>query len=82
MAHPVIGTQAICANFFANACPPPPTFELDLTNWFEKPKPNPLPLPKTPSGERLKVLHISDFHLDARKLALICTSLSLLGTGV
>ncbi|KAJ7757507.1 sphingomyelin phosphodiesterase [Mycena metata] len=31
-----------------------------------QPKPNPLPAPKKPSGQRLKVLHLSDFHLDPR----------------
>lgn len=46
----------------------PPTVPLDLTGWFAKPKPNPLPPPKQPSGERLKVLHISDIHIDPRML--------------
>ncbi|THH11052.1 hypothetical protein EW145_g895 [Phellinidium pouzarii] len=57
--------QLICQNFFG-ACPLPPTSALNLTGWFAKPKPNPLPPPKTPSGKRLKVLHLSDFHLDPR----------------
>jgi len=45
-------------------CPAPPTVTLDLTSWFAKPKPNPLPAPKKRSGNRLNVLHLSDFHLD------------------
>ncbi|KDR85605.1 hypothetical protein GALMADRAFT_234571 [Galerina marginata CBS 339.88] len=57
--------QALCQNFF-NMCPAPPTVPLDLTSWFAKPKPNPLPSPKKRSGTRLKVLHLSDFHLDPR----------------
>ncbi|KAI9455924.1 Metallo-dependent phosphatase-like protein [Lactarius psammicola] len=44
----------------------PPTPALNLTGWFAKPKPSPLPPPKKPSGERLKVLHLSDFHIDPR----------------
>lgn len=54
----------ICENFFSSACPVAPTTPLNLTDWFAKPKPDPLPAPKVPSGERLKVLHLSDLHLD------------------
>ncbi|KAG6919046.1 hypothetical protein DXG01_009756 [Tephrocybe rancida] len=57
--------QAFCQNFLG-MCPAPPTSPLDLKNWFKKPKPNPLPKAKKHSGKRLKVLHISDFHLDPR----------------
>ncbi|KZP10094.1 sphingomyelin phosphodiesterase [Athelia psychrophila] len=57
--------QLICQNFLS-LCPLPPASPLNLTNWFASPKPDPLPAAKTPSGERLKVLHISDFHLDPR----------------
>lgn len=57
--------QAFCATFFS-LCPIPPTSPLDLTNWFAKPKPDPLPPPKQPTGERLKVLHVSDLHIDPR----------------
>ncbi|KAF5392498.1 hypothetical protein D9757_002323 [Collybiopsis confluens] len=57
--------QMLCQNFLS-LCPLPPTSPLDLTGWFAKPKPNPLPHPKAPSGKRLKVLHLSDFHLDPR----------------
>ena len=56
--------QNLCQNFLS-LCPHPPTSPLNLTGWFAKPKPNPLPPPKQPSGQRLKVLHISDFHFDA-----------------
>ena len=56
--------QAICFEFGNGACPRPPTTPLNLTGWFAKPKPDPLPTPRTPSGERLKVLHLSDFHID------------------
>ncbi|KAJ3761911.1 sphingomyelin phosphodiesterase [Lentinula raphanica] len=57
--------QMLCENFLS-LCPRPPASPLDLTGWFAKPKPDPLPTPKTPSGKRLKVLHLSDFHLDPR----------------
>lgn len=56
--------QSLCSHFFGSACPSPPTVALNLTGWFAKPKPNPLPPPKKRSGDRLKVLHLSDFHLD------------------
>ncbi|KAJ7157142.1 Metallo-dependent phosphatase-like protein [Mycena filopes] len=57
--------QLLCQNFL-NLCPLPPASPLNLTAWFSKPKPSPLPAAKKPSGKRLKVLHISDFHLDPR----------------
>ncbi|TFK56749.1 sphingomyelin phosphodiesterase [Heliocybe sulcata] len=57
--------QALCHNFLS-LCPAPATLPLNLTSWFAKPKPNPLPPPKTPSGDRLRVLHISDAHIDIR----------------
>ena len=59
--------QAICFEFGNGACPRPPTTPLNLTGWFAKPKPDPLPTPRVPSGERLKVLHLSDFHIDPRE---------------
>ncbi|KAJ7455920.1 Metallo-dependent phosphatase [Mycena galericulata] len=58
--------QLLCNNFLDGLCPLPPATPLNLTAWFSKPKPNPLPAPKTPSGQRLKVLHLSDFHVDPR----------------
>ncbi|KAH9962705.1 Metallo-dependent phosphatase [Lactifluus volemus] len=58
--------QLICEKLVSNSCTLPPTPPLNLTGWFAKPKPNPLPPPKTPSGKRLKVLHLSDFHIDPR----------------
>ncbi|KAH9835891.1 sphingomyelin phosphodiesterase [Rhodofomes roseus] len=57
--------QVICQRYFS-MCTDPGTSPLDLTNWFAKPKPNPLPPPKQPTGERLKVLHMSDLHIDPR----------------
>ncbi|KAG0703316.1 sphingomyelin phosphodiesterase [Suillus ampliporus] len=56
--------QNLCA--YLSLCPMPPTAPLNTTGWFAKPKPNPLPPPKQPSGQRLKVLHISDTHIDPR----------------
>ncbi|KAH7886007.1 Metallo-dependent phosphatase [Phlebopus sp. FC_14] len=57
--------QLLCAEFLG-LCSIPPTLPLDLSGWFAKPKPNPLPPPKQPSGERLRVLHLSDLHIDPR----------------
>ncbi|KAF8481747.1 Metallo-dependent phosphatase [Russula ochroleuca] len=58
--------QMICQNSIPGFCSLPPTPPLNLTGWFSKPKPNPLPPPKKPSGQRVKVLHLSDFHIDPR----------------
>ncbi|KAJ6544016.1 sphingomyelin phosphodiesterase [Mycena capillaripes] len=58
--------QMLCQNFLNGLCPLPPASPLNLTSWFSKPKPSPLPAAKKPSGKRLKVLHLSDFHLDPR----------------
>ncbi|KAI0347728.1 sphingomyelin phosphodiesterase [Trametopsis cervina] len=57
--------QMLCQNFLG-LCPLPPVSPLNLTGWFEKPKPSPLPAAKKPSGKRLKVLHLSDVHIDPR----------------
>jgi sphingomyelin phosphodiesterase len=57
--------QMICQQFLGGLCPLPPTSPLDLKGWFAKPKPNPLPAPKKPSGERIKVIHMSDLHIDS-----------------
>ncbi|CDO73191.1 hypothetical protein BN946_scf185007.g246 [Trametes cinnabarina] len=58
--------EMICSHFLSGLCPAPAATPLNLTNWFAKPKPNPLPAHKKPSGKRLKVLHLSDMHLDPR----------------
>ncbi|PCH42292.1 Metallo-dependent phosphatase [Wolfiporia cocos MD-104 SS10] len=57
--------QMICS-VFASLCPLAPTSPLNLTGWFAKPKPDPLPPPRQATGQRLKVLHLSDFHIDPR----------------
>ncbi|KAI0937249.1 hypothetical protein AcV5_005199 [Taiwanofungus camphoratus] len=57
--------QSICQQFLG-LCPTPPTSPLNLTGWFAKPKPNPLPPPRQATGERLKILHLSDMHIDPR----------------
>ncbi|KAG1794909.1 sphingomyelin phosphodiesterase [Suillus plorans] len=57
--------QSICSEFLG-LCPAPTITTLNLTGWFAKPKPNPLPPPKQPSGQLMKVLHLSDLHIDAR----------------
>lgn len=57
--------QMLCQNFLG-LCPLPPVSPLNLEGWFAKEKPYPLPERRKPSGKRLKVLHISDVHLDPR----------------
>ncbi|KAG1867973.1 hypothetical protein C8R48DRAFT_793164, partial [Suillus tomentosus] len=56
--------QSICSEFLG-LCSAPTTTTLILTGWFAKPKPNPLPPPKQPSGQLMKVLHLSDLHIDS-----------------
>ncbi|KIY52639.1 sphingomyelin phosphodiesterase [Fistulina hepatica ATCC 64428] len=56
--------QLLCQNFLG-LCDLPPASPLNLTSWFAKPKPNPLPVFNS-TGERLKVLHLSDLHIDPR----------------
>lgn len=55
----------ICSSLSSTFCPFPNTSALDTTNLFPKPKPNNAKAP-APSGKRVKVLHLSDFHLDPR----------------
>ncbi|KXT17968.1 hypothetical protein AC579_9630 [Pseudocercospora musae] len=54
----------IC-NSIGSFCPTPAPIALNTTNLFPKPKPKHLSRPK-PSGKRVKVLHMSDFHIDPR----------------
>ncbi|KAK9850336.1 hypothetical protein MYU51_012249 [Penicillium brevicompactum] len=59
--------EYICHSLDKKYCAAPKTSPLDTSKLFPKPKPanaNEL-IPKA-SGERVKVLHLSDFHLDAR----------------
>ncbi|CAL5866360.1 uncharacterized protein PFLUO_LOCUS568 [Penicillium psychrofluorescens] len=57
--------QYICHSLSSDFCSMPTTSPLDTTGLFPKPKPaNPV-VPKA-SGHRVKVLHLSDFHLDSR----------------
>ncbi|KAG4434700.1 hypothetical protein IFR05_009810 [Cadophora sp. M221] len=55
----------ICSSLSTNFCPAPVTSPLNTTNLFPKPKPTNGKAPKA-SGKRVKVLHLSDFHLDPR----------------
>lgn len=54
----------IC-NSIGGFCKAPNTAPLDTTKLFPKPKPKNTVVPKA-SGKRVKVLHLSDFHLDPR----------------
>ena len=55
----------ICSFLSSTFCPAQRANDLDTTGLFPKPKPANATAPK-PSGERVKVLHLSDFHLDPR----------------
>lgn len=57
--------QMLCA-VYAGLCPLAPTSSLNLTGWFAKPKPDPLPPARKATGQRLKILHLSDLHIDPR----------------
>lgn len=57
--------QYICHSLKDDFCPRPHTRSLDTSNIFPKPKPDDASPPKA-SGKRIKVLHMSDFHLDPR----------------
>ncbi|CAG8956934.1 hypothetical protein HYFRA_00011984 [Hymenoscyphus fraxineus] len=55
----------ICSSLSSTFCPAPALTPLNTTGLFPKPKPLDLYVPE-PSGERVKVIHLSDFHLDPR----------------
>ncbi|KAK5676882.1 hypothetical protein LTS10_010646 [Elasticomyces elasticus] len=57
--------QYICNSLNSAFCPAPGVSPLNTTGLFPKPKPVNATKP-CPSGERVKVLHMSDFHLDPR----------------
>jgi hypothetical protein len=57
--------QYICNSLSGTFCPAPTSTPLNMTGLFPKPKPANAKAPK-PSGKRVKVLHLSDFHLDPR----------------
>ena len=57
--------QYICNDLNSKFCPAPTLTPLNLTGLFPKPKPKVARAPKS-SGRRVKVLHLSDFHLDPR----------------
>ena len=55
----------ICNDLSATFCPVPTASPLNTTGLFPKPKPKDCHK-ANPSGKRVKVLHLSDFHLDPR----------------
>lgn len=57
--------QYVCNSLSSTFCPSPYTLPSDTTGLFPKPKPKNPQVP-APSGNRVKVLHMSDFHLDPR----------------
>ncbi|KAA8572254.1 hypothetical protein EYC84_002880 [Monilinia fructicola] len=58
--------QYICSSLSTSFCPTPSATALNTTGLFPKPKPANATVPRRASGERRKVLHLSDFHLDPR----------------
>jgi hypothetical protein len=57
--------QYICSTLSTAFCSVPTTTPLNTTSLFPKPKPKNVTAPKA-SGKLVKVLHLSDFHLDPR----------------
>ncbi|KAK0303477.1 hypothetical protein LTR01_008032 [Friedmanniomyces endolithicus] len=57
--------QYICSSLSTSFCPAPGVSPLNMTGLFPKPKPANAKKPKA-SGKLVKVLHMSDFHLDPR----------------
>lgn len=57
--------QAICAKLSGYCDTPTITSKLDINTLFPKPKPANAVAPPA-SGKRVKVMHLSDFHLDPR----------------
>lgn len=55
----------ICYNWINGYCPEPATQSLDTSSFFDSAKPLDVTVPPA-SGQRIKVLHLSDFHLDPR----------------
>jgi hypothetical protein len=55
----------ICNSLSSTFCPAPSLTPLNTTGLFPKPKPANAKAPP-PSGRKVKVLHMSDFHLDPR----------------
>lgn len=55
----------ICNSLSSTFCPKEITLPLNVSSLFPKPRPANATAPK-PSGKRVKVLHMSDFHLDPR----------------
>ena len=58
----------ICNSLSSTFCAAPATNELNTTGLFPKPKPANASKPR-PSGKKVKVLHLSDMHLDPRYYA-------------
>ncbi|OQN98681.1 hypothetical protein B0A48_15347 [Cryoendolithus antarcticus] len=63
----VAGTDGrwICNSLSSTFCPFPGVAPLNVTSYFPSPKPT-NPKVWKPSGKRVKVLHMSDFHIDPR----------------
>jgi hypothetical protein len=57
--------RQICNSLSSNFCPRPYTLPTNTTGLFPKSKPCNATVPKA-SGNRVRVLHMSDFHLDPR----------------
>lgn len=57
--------QYICNDLSSTFCPAPTTSPLNVTGLFPKPKPANATAPLA-SNKRVKVLHLSDFHIDPR----------------
>ncbi|KAF8589271.1 Metallo-dependent phosphatase [Ramaria rubella] len=63
-----IDGQVVLPLFKSSSCPtpPPPSLASILPTWFAKPKPRGARAPRPSGGRALKVVHLSDFHIDPR----------------
>lgn len=58
--------QTLCALQLGGFCPLPKPVPIDESKWFSKPKPASANLSPPDSGKIIRVIHISDTHLDSR----------------
>jgi sphingomyelin phosphodiesterase len=58
--------QYICAFQLGGFCPTPKGVPIDESKWFTKPKPANATVAPVDSGKKIRVVHLSDTHLDTR----------------
>lgn len=58
--------QLLCALQLGGFCPVPKPVAIDESTWFSKPKPPSANIAPPDSGKLIRVVHISDTHMDSR----------------